>query len=110
MTIIRVTDLTNPATNPLPEEVQDLVSALLEGRVKSMFLVAEMVDHDGQPSWIEGCDINMDDHESDQRAFVGAVDLALAELKQDILDGAYLDVELEDDDQHPGLDSAEDDD
>lgn len=110
MTTIRVTDLTNPATNPLPEEVQDLVAALLEGRVKSMFLVAELVDHDGQPSWIEGSDLNMDEHESDQRAFVGAIALTLDELKQDILDGAYLDQALDDDDQNPGLDTAEDDD
>lgn len=109
--MMQIADLINPNTNPLPEEVQELVAALLEGRVKSMFLVAELVDHDGQPSWIEGCDLNMDDHESDQRAFVGAVTITLDELKQDLLDGAYLDEVMDDDeDPHPGLDNAEDDD
>lgn len=107
---LKVTDMTNPACNPLPEELQDLVAALLEGRVRSMFLVAEMVEPDGETAWIEGFELNMEGHESNHRAFIGAVTLNLDELKQGILDDEYADLELDDDDMSPGLDSSEDDD
>lgn len=106
----KVTDMTNPACNPMPEEVQDLVAALLEGRVKSMFLVAELVEPDGETAWIEGFELNMDEHQSNQRAFIGAVTLNLDELKQGIIEGEFVDIELDDDELNPGLDSSEDDD
>lgn len=69
-------DLTNPDTNPLPDETKLLVAALLEGRVKSLFLVAEIENEDGESEWLEGYELDMDDHETDDRAFVGAVVLA----------------------------------
>lgn len=91
---MNIADLTNPDTNPLPEEAQALVAALLEGRVRSMFLVAEVEEADGQTAWIEGYGAHMDDHVSDIRAFVGAVTLNLDEPKADIIDG---ELEIDDD-------------
>lgn len=81
---IQVADLTNPATNPLPEEVQDLVGAMLEGRVRSLFIVAEIEDADGLTDWIEGYSLDMDEHESDERAFVGAVTMVREALMSSI--------------------------
>lgn len=96
---MNIADLTNPDTNPLPEEVKDLVAALIEGRVRSMFLVAEIEDSDSDTSWIEGYSVHMDEHESDIRAFVGAVTLNLDELKQDIVGGEFtINIEGMDDD------------
>lgn len=89
--MMQIADLTNPSTNPLPEEVQELVAALLEGRVRSMFLVAEIEESDGDTAWLEGSIINMDEHQSDVRAFVGSITLNLDELKQEIIDGAFAD-------------------
>lgn len=94
---MNIADLVNPETNPLPEEVKDLVAALLEGRVRSMFLVAEIEDADSDTAWIEGYSLHMDDHESDIRGFVGAVTLNLDEMKQDIVGGAFT-IELDDGD------------
>lgn len=92
---MQIADLTNPDTNPLPEEARDLVAALLEGRVRSMFLVAEVEDEDGETSWIEGYGAHIEDHVSDLRGFVGAVTLNLDELKRDIINGD-MDVDIDD--------------
>ena len=93
--MMNIADLTNPNTNPLPEEAQDLVAALIEGRVRSMFLVAEIEGHDGETGWIEGYSVHMDEHVSDVRAFVGAVTLNLDEIKQAVIDGEF-DIDDED--------------
>lgn len=93
---MNLADLTNPETNPLPHEARDLVAALIEGRVRSMFLVAEIEDADSDTAWIEGYTMNMDGHQTDVRSFVGAVQLNLDELKSDIVNGVFI--ELDDDD------------
>ena len=86
-----IVDLLNPNTNPLPDEAQQLVAALLEGRVRSMFLVAEIEEADGSAAWLEGSLVNMDEHQSDIRAFIGSITLNLDELKQDVIDGLFTD-------------------
>lgn len=72
---MNIADLTNPATNPLPEEVQSLVAALIEGRVHSLAILAETTGTDGEPDWIAGFSLDMDDNETDEVSFVGAVAL-----------------------------------
>lgn len=86
-----IVDLLNPNTNPLPDEAQQLVAALLDGRVRSMFLVAEIEESDGSTAWLEGSLVNMDEHQSDIRAFIGSITLNLDELKQDVIDGLFTD-------------------
>lgn len=86
-----IVDLLNPNTNPLPDEAQQLVAALLEGRVRSLFLVAEIEEADGDTAWLEGSLLNMDEHQSDIRAFIGSITLNLDELKQDVIDGLFTD-------------------
>ena len=95
---MNLTDFTNSNTNPLPDEARDLVAALIEGRVRSMFLVAEIDNPDGRTAWIEGYSMNMDDHTTDIRSFVGAVQLNLDELKSDIVNGVIVAIEDGDDD------------
>lgn len=97
-----IVDLLNPNTNPLPDEAQQLVSALLEGRVRSMFLVAEIEEADGDAAWLEGSLVNMDEHQSDIRAFIGSITLNLDELKQDVIDGLFTD----DDEDEAGNEDA----
>ena len=86
-----IVDLLNPNTNPLPDEAQQLVAALLEGRVRAMFLVAEIEEADGDTAWLEGSLVNMDEHQSDIRAFIGSITLNLDELKRDVIDGLFTD-------------------
>ena len=95
-------DLLNPDTNPLPDEAQQLVAALLEGRVRSMFLVAEIEEADGDTAWLEGSLVNMDEHQSDIRSFIGSITLNLDELKQDVIDGLFTD----DDEDEAGNEDA----
>lgn len=95
---MNIADLTNPETNPIPEEVQDLVAALIEGRVRSFFCVAELENAEGETEWIEGFEIDMDGHESDDRAFIGAVSMAHVALVQDLL-GHEIHVHIGGDDE-----------
>lgn len=73
-----------------------LVAALLEGRVKSLAIVAEIIDTDGSPVWIQDYELDMEEHTSDLRGFVGAMtmlhkevldDASQAEFILDMLDG-----------------------
>lgn len=103
---VTITDLVNPNTNPLPDEARDLVAALLEGRVRSMFLIAEIEGQDGETEWLEGYGVHMEGQESDTRAFVGAISLNFEEVKQAILDDALIKDIAE---GFGGLDDSEDD-
>lgn len=81
-------------------EVQDLVAALIEGRVHSLMIVAEVTDENGNKDWIKGFDLDMDENVSDDFAFVGAVTMALRELQDEIMmsDFEVSDFDLGDDD------------
>lgn len=92
-----LTDLTNPATNPLPDEVQALVAALLEGRVHSLAIVAEVSDAHGLRDWIEGFDLDMDGNESDGYGFIGALSMMLREAQDELMD-TRVTVVMDDDD------------
>lgn len=81
---LKVTDLTNPETNPIPEQAQELVAALLEGRVKSLFVVAEVSAPGDTTEWIEMYETDVDDHITDDRAFVGAVTQMYQSLLSDM--------------------------
>ena len=82
---MHIADLTNPETNPIPVEVQELTAALLEGRVRSLFIVAE-IDGPDETEWIEGYSLDMDDHITNQRAFVGAIQMNFLELQNGIIE------------------------
>jgi len=94
---MKLTDITNPATNPLPEEVQDLVAALIEGRVHSLAILAEITDEDGDAAWITGFQLDMDDNESNDFAFSGALGILHRQV-QDAIDTPTFEIELGDDD------------
>lgn len=79
-----IADLTNPATNPLPEQAQELVRYLLEGRVASLLICAEVIEADGSTSWIEGFCLDMDGNRTHRRAFAGSVDLLHRELAKEL--------------------------
>jgi len=79
-----LTSPTDPQTNPLPEEVQALVAALLEGRVHSLAIVAGVVDEHGERDWIEGFSLDMDGHETDDYGFVGALAMLLKNVQEEI--------------------------
>lgn len=70
---MQIADLTNPNTNPLPDEVKELVAALLEGRVHSLAILAEITDHEGDRDWLTCYSMDMDDNETDEIGFVGAM-------------------------------------
>lgn len=106
---MKLTDIANPQTNPIPEEAQDLVAALLEGRVKSLAIVAEIEEADGQTSWMNDYWIDLDEHTTDRRGFVGTVHMMAHDMTDEIhfdeqgfgeidLDDIDLDDEEEDDD------------
>lgn len=81
---VLIADLTNPSTNPLPVQAQELVRYLLEGRVASLFLIAEVVEPDGKTDWIEGYSVDLDGNDTNRRAFAGAVDLLHRELADEL--------------------------
>ena len=81
---MNLADLTNPATNPLPEEVQDLVATLLEGRVHSLMIVAEFTVSEGNQGWIRGFSLDMDDNESDAYGFLGHINMMTRQIQDDI--------------------------
>jgi hypothetical protein len=81
---MNLADLTNPDTNPLPEEVQDLVAALLEGRVHSLAIVAEITDEVGDSAWIRGFSLDMDENESDDLAFLGSLGLMYRQVQDEV--------------------------
>lgn len=91
-------NLTNPETNPLPEEVQALVAALLEGRVHTLAILAEVSDAHGQRDWIEGFDMDMDGNETDEYGFVGALSMMLREV-QDEVSNTEVSMILDDEDE-----------
>ena len=96
---MKVADLVNPAINPLPEEVQDLVAALIEGRVHSLAILAEITDADGNTDWLQGYSLDMDENISDELAFVGALGLMLKEIQEAIApQNLTLHIKREDDD------------
>lgn len=81
---MNIADLTNPETNPLPDEVKDLVAALLEGRVHSLLILAELSDQDGEQEWIEGFTLDMDENLSDDYGFLGHLNLLQRQIQDDI--------------------------
>jgi hypothetical protein len=104
---MNITDMTNPDANPIPEEAQALVAALLEGRVKSLAVVAEIEDADGQASWINEYWIDLDEHSSDRRGFIGTMHM----LVHDMTDGInFEEQELIEVDLSDFLDGDDDDD
>jgi len=93
-----IADLTNPATNPLPEQAQELVRYLLEGRVASLLICAEVIEADGSTSWIEGFCLDMDGNQTNRRAFAGSVDLLHRDLADELtFDTVTIEVGLDDD-------------
>lgn len=96
-------DLTNPETNPLPEEVQDLVAALLEGRVHTLMILAEFTDEDGEQGWIRGYSLDMDENESDAYGFLGHLSILSRQI-QDEVETPTLDITIRGND-----DDSEDD-
>ena len=93
---MKITDFSNPATNPLPDEVRDLVAALIEGRVHSLAILAEITDEDGDLAWITGFQLDMDDNESNDFAFSGALGILHRQV-QDAIDAPTFEIEIEDD-------------
>lgn len=79
---MNIADLTNPATNPLPEEVQELVAALIEGRVHSLAILAEITYPDGDTDWMTCLSLDMDNNESDELGFIGAMTMLQREVIQ----------------------------
>lgn len=99
-----LTDLTNPATNPLPDEVKELVAALLEGRVHSLAIVAEVKTPDGDMDWLQGYNMNMDDNLSNDYGFVGALAMMLKRVQNHIEEEDFI-IELMDDDDEEDEDA-----
>ena len=95
---MHIADLTNPNTNPLPEEVRDLVAALIEGRVHSLAILAEISDENGDQGWIEGFTLDMDDNQSDDYAFLGALGLLHRQVQDEIAPMFLMQVRGEDED------------
>ena len=81
---MKLADLTNPQTNPLPEEVQDLVAALLEGRVHTLMILAEFRDENGDQGWIRGYSLDMDDNDSDAYGFLGHLNIMTRQIQDEI--------------------------
>lgn len=104
---MQIADLANPATNPIPEEAQELVAALLEGRVKSLAVVAEIEAPGGKVEWINDYWIDMDEHSSDRRGLIGTVHMLVHDMTDGINfeEGENFDVGIDD---FPGLDEDDD--
>ena len=81
---MKLADLTNPDTNPLPEEVRELVAALIEGRVHSLLILAEITDDTGEASIHSMYELNMDENISNEYAFVGALGLLHRQVQEEI--------------------------
>lgn len=81
---MQIADLTNPNTNPLPMEVQELVAALIEGRVHSLAIVAEITNHEGECEWLTGYSFDMDENETDEMGFLGAIALMQRKVANEI--------------------------
>lgn len=64
----------------LPDEVRDLIGALIEGRVATLMLIAEIKEPDGQSAWIQDVSINMDGNDSNMRAAVGTLEIVKDEV------------------------------
>lgn len=91
-------DLTNPETNPLPEEVQTLTRLLLEGRVASLAICAEVLGEDGETEWLEGYLLDMDDLESDTRAFAGSLGLLHQRVQEELIGPKTLTIRIQNND------------
>lgn len=63
-------DFTHIDASPLPDEVKELVSGLLEGRVKTLIVVAELQDND----FLEGIFVDLDGNTSHRYAVIGAIE------------------------------------
>jgi len=81
---MKLADLTNPDTNPLPEEVRELVAALIEGRVHSLLILAEITDDSGEASIHSMYELDMDENISNEYAFVGALGLLHRQVQEEI--------------------------
>ena len=81
---MNIADLTNPDTNPLPEEVRELVAALIEGRVHSLLILAEITDESGEASIHSMYELDMDENISNEFAFVGALGLLHRQVQEEI--------------------------
>ena len=81
---MKLADLTNPDTNPLPEEVRELVAALIEGRVHSLLILAEITDDTGEASIHSMYELDMDENISNEYAFVGALGLLHRQVQEEI--------------------------
>ena len=81
---MKLADLTNPDTNPLPEEVRELVAALIEGRVHSLLILAEITDDTGEASIHSMYELDMDENISNEYVFVGALGLLHRQVQEEI--------------------------
>ena len=64
-------DISNMQADALPDEVKTLVVNLLEGRIKSLIIIAELQDQAGFP---EGVFVDMEGGESNRYAVIGALE------------------------------------
>jgi hypothetical protein len=106
---IKIADITNPDTNPIPEEAQELVAALLEGRVKSLAVVAEIQEQDGSTGWINEYWIDLEEHTSDRRGFVGTMHMVVHDMTEGINFDEQEVIEIDMDDLFGGDDEGDDD-
>lgn len=102
-----ITDLVNPDPNPLPNEVKELVAALLEGRVHSLAIIAEVTKTDGEKDWLQGFSMDMDDNESDDYGFVGTLSMILKRVQDYIEEQDFIIAltEQDDDEDEEGEDA-----
>ena len=64
-------DISNMQADALPDEVKTLVVNLLEGRVKSLIIIAELQD---QAGFLEGVFVDMEGGGSNRYAVIGALE------------------------------------
>lgn len=78
---MKVTDFFNPETNPIPEEMQQLIQLFLEGRVATWALAVEIkADSENTYGWLLDWDVNVDDHESDAAGLIGYLEILKREV------------------------------
>jgi hypothetical protein len=74
-------DLTNPECNPLPEQLQQLVQLMLDGRVSTLAILAEVKQDDQHTlGWINMFETDIDDSESDVPALIGHLQILQREV------------------------------
>ena len=86
-------DISNMQADALPDEVKTLVVNLLEGRIKSLIIIAELQD---QAGFLEGVFVDMEGGDSNRYAVIGALESVKRDFMRMEVDSRVDYVEMDD--------------